>query len=146
MTTQKKKITRGALLKLAEKCGSRIAHDATEVLDRDKICTLLEHAWKKAGICFEMGVWFPEFLDGMKLNCGLYVDFLLEKRLAVMIAGSDKPRATVEEELAFCADSSLFDDAVILHFGKRFHCIPVAFNDITCSWIKVTPPAAGRPS
>lgn len=139
MTAKKKKMTRGALLKVAEKCGAQIAQEATDTLDRDKICNLLESAWKKAGVAFETGVWFPQFLDGMKLNCGLYVDFLLDKRLAVMIAGSDKPRAIVEEELGFCADSSLFEDAVILHFGKHFRCIPVAFNDITRSWIKVPP-------
>lgn len=127
-------------MKLADTTASKVAAGAEAELDYEKSCALLEAAWKKAGVLFEAGVWFPQFLDGMKLNCGLYVDFLLDKRLAVMVAGSDKTYAMVEKELGFCSDSTLFEDALVLNFGKRFRATPFSFNNITRSWIKVTPP------
>ncbi|OQB34362.1 MAG: hypothetical protein BWY07_00220 [Candidatus Hydrogenedentes bacterium ADurb.Bin170] len=137
MAAKKKEFSSKALIALAEATGADIAAQAEAPPDRNTLFALLEKAWSKAGVPSKSDVWFPEYLDGMKLNCGFAVDFLLDKRLAVMIASPEKPKSVVEEELGFCTDNHNFEACVMLNFGKKFRCIPFEYNTITGSWLRV---------
>ncbi len=90
--------------------------------NRDLILDAFEAALKKDKKRFVYGVWLPDSVSGIPLNCGVYIDYVVDESLAVLVDTDARKPESLEADARACLTRGPFTEAVFIQFGKQFVC------------------------
>ncbi len=87
-----------------------------DVMDR------LEETLRHAGASYAHGVWLPDKVGGVSMNCGLLVDLVIEDKVAVLLDTDKRAMRNLEQEARLCLERREFDGVIVIMLYEELHC------------------------
>ncbi len=88
----------------------------------EDVMECFDEALRQSGASYTSGVWLPDKVGGVSMNCGLLVDLVIEDKVAVLLDTDKSANRKLDQEARLCFERRDFDGVIAVMLYEELFC------------------------